>query len=122
VGNRWWLAAGYVVHRCGAASQPRDDQRAMVAEDARERRSKLRMRERSVQARAAVEARYPVKRDGEVNVSSSSAPTQPRTREAVAREHKIPERKLRAAAEVKHRAIKFCGRAQPALDQIYAGL
>jgi|HubBroStandDraft_6_1064221.scaffolds.fasta_scaffold961660_1 hypothetical protein len=75
----------------------------MIANSARERRSKLRMQEE----RAAISAKGVAARRGEtteeVNVSSSvvSQPQKPRTREAVARENKIPERKLRAAAEVK---------------------
>jgi hypothetical protein len=75
------------------------DQRAMVAEGARERRSKLAVSEHSARAGEASAAA----RNGNtsVNVSDVSKPKRD-TRAEVARESKIPERKLRAAAEVKN--------------------
>ena len=55
-----------------------------------ERRSKLRMVEQRKEARAAVEARHPVKRDGEADVPSPSDKAKPRTRAEVAREARFP--------------------------------
>jgi hypothetical protein len=50
---------------------------------------------RAKEARAALEDRHPVKRDGPVNVSGSSDRSKRDTRAEVAREQKLPERKLR---------------------------
>ena len=72
----------------------------MVAEGARERRSKLRMAEQ----RAAISAKGVAARRGgtteSVNVSDSVTPQPKRdTRAEIAREANVSERKLRAAAE-----------------------
>jgi N6-adenosine-specific RNA methylase IME4 len=77
-----------------------DDQRAMVAQGAIERRSKLRMAE---QRKAAAESRWHKDDKCEQdNVSRShAAEIKPATRTEVARENNIPERKLRTAAEIK---------------------
>jgi hypothetical protein len=74
----------------------------MVAEGARARRADLSRREQLARARDVKAGR---------SVEDEASPTEPkpRTREAVAREAKIPERKLRAAAEV--------NKANPALAQ-----
>jgi hypothetical protein len=72
-----------------------DDQKAMVAEGARERRADLLRREQLARARD-------VKAGRSVEANASPTEQKERTRTAVARENKIPERKLRAAAEVKH--------------------
>ncbi len=72
-----------------------DDQRAMVAEGARERRSKLAVKAHSSQAGKASAAA----RSGNTSVNVSEVlRTQPKrdTRAEIARETKVPERKLRA--------------------------
>jgi hypothetical protein len=51
-----------------------DDQKAMVAESIRERRSKLYRGDQAKEARAGVQARHPLKRDVSVNVSETSGP------------------------------------------------
>ena len=56
------------------------------------------MQEQRSQARAAVEARHPIKRDGSVNVSDPSEKPKRDTRAEFAREARLPERKLHAAA------------------------
>lgn len=70
-----------------------DDQRAIVADEVREERSALAVREKLQRARD-VKAGRPME--------ATLSPIEPkeRTRKAVSREAKIPERKLRAAAEV----------------------
>lgn len=66
----------------------------MVAEGARERRSKLRMAE---QRQSAAESRWHKDRTCEQDNVSHSHPkeTKPTTRTEIARETKVPERKLR---------------------------
>jgi hypothetical protein len=68
----------------------------MVAEGARERRSKLRMAE---QRKAAAESRWHKDEKCEQDNVSRSHPNEarPPTRAEIARENKLPERKLRAA-------------------------
>jgi hypothetical protein len=76
----------------------------MVAEDAPERRSKLRASEQRSQA-GKVGGRNHPKVSESVNMSDPLKSQQPKrdTRAEIAREAKVPERKLRAAAEVKKR-------------------
>jgi hypothetical protein len=71
-----------------------DDQETMIWESIRERRSKVRMQERAGKAN---DAKY-----GRASLSETSTDrAKPDSRAEVAREARIPERKLRAAAEVK---------------------
>ena len=93
-----WLAAGRFGHCTPAllhGHEPlTDDQRAMIADGARERRSKLAVAEKLQRARN-------VKAGSSMEDSASPIEPKERTRTAVGREAKVPERKLRAAREVK---------------------
>jgi len=60
--------------------------------------------ERGRTARAEVKERNPVKSDLEVNVSSKSEKPKGRSRETVAKEKNIPERKLRTSLEIDKKA------------------
>lgn len=74
-----------------------DDQKAMIADSARERRSKLRMAERAGNAGSVGGVGRPKQNSLSDNVSDIEKPKRD-TRAEVARENKVPERKLRAAA------------------------
>lgn len=80
-----------------------DDQRTAVAHRLQQRKVEIAKRERAKRARYAVEERNPVspekKADLVVTPSPKSEPKE-RTRAAVAKSHKVSERKLRAIAQV----------------------
>ena len=75
----------------------------MVAEGARERRSKLAVQERASKGRERGGDATPEQAEQRKRLSVNVSDKRPKrdTRAEVAREAKIPERKLRAAAEVK---------------------
>jgi N6-adenosine-specific RNA methylase IME4 len=80
-----------------------DDQRAMIANDVRERRSRL---ARSEQAKRAGKASGRSRRgwpNVSVNLSDTFEQRKRDTRAEIAREAKLSERKLRAAAELKRK-------------------
>jgi hypothetical protein len=79
----------------------------MIADSARERRSKLAVQERARKAGEAGGVGRPKDNSLGDNASTKLSEPKPRTREAVARENKIPERKLRAAAEASARSSRW---------------
>jgi hypothetical protein len=72
----------------------------MIANSARERRSKLTMQERARKGGETGGVGRPKENSLGDNASTKLSEPKPRTREAIARENKIPERRLRAAARM----------------------
>jgi len=84
-----------------------DDSKAMIWDSIRERRSKLRMQERAVSANES-KYKHPSLSD---TLTDKDKPRHD-TRAEVAREAKLPERKLRAAAEVKKASPELAQRVR----------
>ncbi len=81
-----------------------DDQRAVLANEVREMRARLSVRDQRKKAR-----RGAIKSNGE---AKSTSPSKDRTRSAVAKSSKLPERKLRLAQEVKKAAPELVDRVR----------
>jgi ParB-like chromosome segregation protein Spo0J len=97
-----------------------DDQRSVIADSIRERRSALAKRDRAIKGRAAGGDATPEQEQARQNrsedtLASKRSDKSERTRAAVAREARVPERKLRTVIEIRQKAPEL-------VSQVRAGL
>ena len=94
-----------------------DDQRSVIADSIRERRAAVARRDRAIKGRAAGGDATPEQEQSRQNRSENTLSPkrlekQERTRAAVAREAKVPERKLRTVMEIREKAPELVSKVR----------